>query len=748
VQTKAAINRRPSGPRNIAILLGLILLAAYFPILFGGETLCYRDFGVMAIPTAAYHQAALLSGQFPFWNPYSNCGVPFFAQWGTMVLYPLSLIYVFLPMPWSLNLFCVLHLWIGGMGIYYLARRWVGEEWPSALAAVTFVCNGITQAALSWPNYTAALTLIPWVMLTVEDAWSARNLVRRNIVLAIVVTAFQLLTGVPELAVLTWTVLGVFWLQRFISSSAERNVLIVRQLFIAAGAAGLCAAQLLPFFELLEHSQRTPGFAAEKWALPVWGWANFVLPRFHTFTTPEGTNFQYGQEFLSSTYIGGALLLLSAFALIQRDRKIITLSVISIIAAAMALGSSGYIYPAFLKVFPPLGIARYPVKFVFILSFTIPLLAAYGARNFFYQPNLKKLGLGTLLLAGAMAALALINYKFPFQYDRVGEILSNSVFRAGFLLLFALILFALKSRAGLERTPVLQVFALLVLGGDGVTHLKKQNPTTKSSYFEQNLWAQSQAIPKPEHGNGRAFITPEGEARLLHSSVPDVGQDIFGKRLAEWSHLNLLEGVPKVNGSATLQLRDQAVVQSSLYSGTNNAVDAWLDFLNVTAMTSTNSAIEWQPRSRPMPFITAGQKPVRRDAAAQLPTVDFGREVVLEPWFPDLDTLSTTAVALSDIEVSTHKVSFKAEAGAPTMAVLPVSWHPAWVGEVTKPGAAPVRMTLLKANVAFQAIPIPAGQSQVVIYYSDSRFKIGAGISLVTALLCAGAYLKRERLPS
>jgi hypothetical protein len=747
VQTKAGINQRPFGPRNVAILLGLILLAAYFPILLGGQTLCYRDFGVMAIPTAAYDRAALLSGEFPLWNPYSNCGVPFFAQWGTMVLYPLSLIYVLLPMPWSLNFFCVLHLWIGAMGMYYLARRWVAEGWPAAFAAVAFLSNGITQAALSWPNYTAALALIPWVVLLVEHAWSARTVIARNVVLAIVVTALQLLTGVPELAVLTWIVLAVFWLQRLIALPGERRALLSRAALIVTGAGGLCAVQLLPFLELLQYSQRTPGFAAEKWTLPIWGWANFLLPRFHTFSTPEGTNFQYGQEFLSSTYLGGALLLFAAFSFTTRNPRLLTLIVLSVIAAVLALGSSGFIYPAFVKIFPPLAIARYPVKFLFILSFTIPLLAAYGAQAFLVQPHLRKLAVYILLLICAISILAWVNYRFPFQYDRVGEILANSAFRAGFFLLFALIVFAISSQPALERMPALQFCALVVLAADGFTHLKKQNPTISASYFDPNLWAQTQAIPKPEHGDGRAFITPEAEARLLHSNVADPGQDIFGKRVAQWSHLNLLEHVPKVNGSATLQLRDQAIVQSSLYSGTNNALEAWLDFLDVTVTSSPKSAIEWKARPHPMPFITGGQKPVRRESTGPFPSLDFGREVLLEPWFSDLDGVTSTSVAFSEIEISTHKISFRAQASGPAVAVIPASWHPAWVAEVSKPGTPPVRMPLLKANLAFQAVPIPAGHSQVLIYYRDTRFRLGAMISLATLLLCIVALIRKAKTP-
>src|ERR1043165_8370085 len=165
----------PFNPRAAGSFLALLLCALYFPVLFGGETFYSRDFGVLAIPTASYHRDALWRGEIPLWNPYSNCGVPYLAQWGTMVCYPLSLIYVLLPMAWSLNLFCIFHLWIGGMGMYFLARRWVGEGYPAALAGTAFIFNGISQAALTWPNYTAALGLFPWVVLAVERAWQPQS---------------------------------------------------------------------------------------------------------------------------------------------------------------------------------------------------------------------------------------------------------------------------------------------------------------------------------------------------------------------------------------------------------------------------------------------------------------------------------------------------------------------------------------------------------------------------------------------
>src|SRR5688572_3384868 len=69
-------------PGRFALLLALALVVMFFRVLLAGETFYYRDFGVMAIPTATFHKTSILGGEIPFWNPYSNCGAPFLAQWG------------------------------------------------------------------------------------------------------------------------------------------------------------------------------------------------------------------------------------------------------------------------------------------------------------------------------------------------------------------------------------------------------------------------------------------------------------------------------------------------------------------------------------------------------------------------------------------------------------------------------------------------------------------------------------------
>src|SRR5262249_35922651 len=150
------------------------------------------------------------------------------------------------------------------------------------------------------------------------------------------------------------------------------------------------------------------------------------------------------------------------------------------------------------------------------------------------------------VISAVMSILIWINYAHPFRYDRVSEFIGNSFQRWLLFTIFVGVWLLLPISRFRQHTALLRYIALAVLSVDGYTHLRNQNPATSSQIFQADLWAQAQSLPKPEHGLGRVFITPEAEARLLQSRVPNFIQDLTGKRLALWSHLNLLDGVPKV----------------------------------------------------------------------------------------------------------------------------------------------------------------------------------------------------------
>src|SRR5204863_1069964 len=177
--------------------------------LLGMESFYSRHYGALAYPNIVFQREFFWRGGFPFWNPYSNCGQPFLAQWGTMALYPFSLIYLLLPLPWSLSLFCFAHVWLGGFGMYLLVRRWTETDFAAALAGTIYVFNGIMFASFVWPNYLVTLGWMPFVVLLAERAWRESG---RWVVGTSLVAALQMLAGAPELILFTWLIVGVLFL--------------------------------------------------------------------------------------------------------------------------------------------------------------------------------------------------------------------------------------------------------------------------------------------------------------------------------------------------------------------------------------------------------------------------------------------------------------------------------------------------------------------------------------------------------
>src|SRR6266403_3787267 len=139
-------------PGRFAALLAGLIFVTYPRVIIGLESFFYRDFGLFGYPLACYHRECFWRGELPLWNPYNNCGLPFLAQWNSLTLYPLSLFYLLFPLSWSLGVFNLGHLFLAGLGMYFLAHRWTGSNLAASLAGLSFAFIGLTWQSLMWPN--------------------------------------------------------------------------------------------------------------------------------------------------------------------------------------------------------------------------------------------------------------------------------------------------------------------------------------------------------------------------------------------------------------------------------------------------------------------------------------------------------------------------------------------------------------------------------------------------------------------
>jgi len=727
-------------PARFMGLIALLLLAAFPKVLLGLESFYYRDYGVLGYPFVFHHHASFWRGEFPLWNPLSNCGAPFLAQWGTMTLYPFSIFYLIFPLPWSLTYFCFGHVLLGSLGMYFLAYRWTQNRLGAALAGTAFVFNGVMFSCLLWPNYLVALGWMPWVVLTAERSWNEGG---RRIVIAALVAALQLLAGVPEIVVLTWTLTGALWLHRLFSESAGRLIVTRRLFVVIALAAGLTAIQLLPFCDLLLHSHRDRTFSVSKWAMPASGWGNFLVPLFHCFETPQGPFFEYGQEFFTSHYLGVGMMALMAWALWKvRTARVWILSALALLAVLLAFGENGFLFPLVKRFVPFVGIARYPIKFVILPAFALPLIGAFAISRFQSSGPLARGAQRAFILVSTVIAgliiLTLVLAKLhPLPYDQWAVTLKNGVVRAGFLVVFAGCLLFLFRATGEKSRLVLSLGLLLVVFTDARTHTAQQNPSLPTQLLAPGLWEARAKEPGPKHGVSRVFITPQTEQHMLFNLVRNPTDQFLGERLALWSNLNLLDQIPKVNGSSTLQVREQMLLQKRLYEQTNGLPFGLLDFLCVSHVSSAESIVDWTSRTNYCRFITAGQKPEFADdttALVRLMDSRFDpRKTVILP--VDLKGLlavtNSAAVELSKGEVSTHRIRFHTSASKAALCVIPQSFYHCWSASVD---GAPTR--LLRANVAFQAVVVPAGTHEIAVVYRDQIFRLGLVVCVLTAIAC------------
>jgi hypothetical protein len=715
----------------------LLLLVTCPGVVFGTQSFFYRDFGLFSYPVANYHRESFWHGEVPLWNPLSNFGIPFLAQWNTMALYPFSLFYMVLPMPWALNIFCLAHLVLAGVSMYFLANRWVGNRLAASVAGLVFAWNGLSVHSIMWTSNLAALAWMPLVILLVERAWREGG---RRIFGAALVGGIQMLTGSPEIILLTWLVLAVMFIGEAWHKPQGMVVSLKRLCGMILMVAGLSAAQILPFLDLLLHSERNSSFSNNAWAMPVWGWANFVVPLFHSSPSMMGVFSQDEQQWTSSYYMGIGVLALACMAVWRcRQQRVYLLAFLAVAGVILSMGENTVIYQGIRKVFPAVGVMRYPIKLVVLPVFALPLLAAFGLARFQNQETESKSvnrGLAgvCLLIAALIGGILFLAYRHPHTGDLFRVTLENGVIRFVFLVLICGGVF-LTLR---PRTPRMRMLCeaaiLLLIGLDALTHTPKQNPAvTRDAYGDIGMKEMLRARP----GESRAMLSPQAQTFLNQAATPDPTTYFLGFRRAQFLNANLMDGIPGVTGFFSVYLKESATIHNLFYQNTGQMHERLADFLSASQISSPTNVFGWVERSGFMPMITAGQRPVIADEEQTLKVLrsdDWNpRQVVFLPPTAKgmINSTNASKVNIKGQRFSAHEVSFEADASESAMVVISQAFYHPWHAYVDDKPA-----QLFRANHAFQALEIPGGNHKVRLVYQDQAFRAGALISLVSTVVC------------
>jgi hypothetical protein len=737
-------------PGRYAALLGLLIVACFPQVVFGLETFFYRDFALFGFPLASYHRESFWHGEMPLWNPFNDCGLPFTAQWNTLTLYPLSIFYLLFPVSWSLGMFCLGHLFLAGMGMYFLAYRWTGSRLAAAIAGTAFAYNGLSWHALMWPNNSAALGWMPWVVLANERAWREGG---RAILLAGLAGAMQMLAGAPEIILQTWFLLGVLWLSQLFTREIPLPKMIGRAVASGLLVGALAAAQLLPFLDLLKYSQRDTTFSDSAWSMPATGLGNYLVSLFHSMHAGRGVYVQHDQYWTSSYYVGIGVVVFALVAIWRnRSRRVWTLALLIAFSLAMALGEHSWFYLGLKKIAPQIGFMRYPIKFVVLATFALPLLAAHGLawlRNCSAEQWLRE----RKLLAGLAVLLVVIISTlvyFATQHPLVGDDL-NGVVKSGIrgVIFLGLVLGTLLLLRAVKRDQmqwILQSALVVVFWMDVFSHVPTLSPTVKRDVYETGLMRKYRNWESQlQLGQSRAMQTHASLVRMYWGSVQEPVQDVYGRRLTMYDDVNLLDRVPKFDGFYSLYLREMDDIVQRIYVTTND-LPGLRDFLAISHVNPSTNTMEWEVRPTVSPLITGGQQAEFLESKKILdvlfdPAFDGRKTVYLSPETRGLIHATNRAeIKIGPTQFGTSRVRFAVEAASPGMVVISQAWYHSWRAYVDGK-----EVRLWRANHAFQALEVPVGSHRVELIYKDKSFMAGCTISLLTLLGCVAGWLAGRR---
>ncbi len=741
-------------PKVFAGLLGLLILVTYPDAIVGDGTFVLKDYAVFGYSLAHYHKASVFEGTMPLWNPLNDCGLPFMAQWNTLTMYPGSTFYLLFPLTWSLGAFCLLHQFAGGLGMYFLARRWTGNNLAGAVAGLAFAFNGLTQHCLMWPNNIAALGCLPWVWLLARRAWQEGG---RWIGGAALMGGTQMLSGAPEIILLSWLMLSAIALLDLLETRKEGSEITAspRQIILRFGSVVglislLAAPQLLPFMDMLAHSPRTGESEFIDWPIPLLGWANFFVPLFHMQTSATGAWSQIGQGWTHSYYAGVGILWLALIALMrERNRMTVFLTIAFVGALVLGMGDKTPVYPAVAQVIP-LQFMRFPVKFIVIATIALPLLAAYGARGL-QRPKQEAQNLAiSAMVIGAllMTVYWLIGAK-PDELAHPAEAYQNAEAR---ILLFALVAGALLcvANASLAKLRTLiSIGVLIVLWFDLKGHQPNLAPTIKRSNYTRENPTLGRLAPGVIEGRERVMLLGLTQMQNNFRKQSTVEENFIQNRLDLYSNLNLPEGVAKIDGFFSMWFPEKKEVETLLYRlGTTNAMPGLADFLAIRNLSSPTRFMDWQERLTARPLITAGQAPVfigptnTIDRMSQ-PDWDSSKEVFLRPEVKDrVEAEASQEAEVIEPSFTAHEVKFKVNSPVPTIAVVAQNFYHPWKASVDGNS-----VELLRANHAFQAVAVPEGEHEVVIRYVDRKFQAGLVLSMIGIVACA-VLMCRQKTPA
>lgn len=497
--------------RDSAALLTLAILGLAFSfemVTMHGVPVA-RDIQGFFIPHRHILWQALQDLTIPLWSPLIGTGAPVLANFQSGVFYPPHWLYGVMSFLTAFNWLIVLHLLLGGAGMYVLCRHIRFSRAASWIAAVSFMLGGYLVSLTNLINALQAASWMPLMILALLRSVRTPRPLTVCILVGVYLLAF--LGGAPYTFLIAAAVSGGYVLLWATDHTDVPWWRVVVTLTLAAIAvAGLSAAQLLPTLRLVAESTRSSGLSlheAATYSTDPLRLLHVIFP--NDFSDPS---YNFGHKlqitsrppWLYSIYVGVVPLGLALFSGLETERRkeILFWSALVAIGLVLTLGRHTPIFGLAHEHVPGFASFRFPEKFFLLVGFSVPMLAAHGfsalqGRSVDRSWSAVVAGVAGALLLGATVAWSIDENAAKFvvsslfsgrpaaeNLDFVYRTWKDALYRLSTLFVSLLLLIGLYRQRLLRNGIFLSLVPLLVAGDLWLAH-RHLIPTVDPSFYTE-----------------------------------------------------------------------------------------------------------------------------------------------------------------------------------------------------------------------------------------------------------------------
>lgn len=741
-----------------------VLFATYFLLVWtrtpGG--LSAFDIYMYYYPNMLYFLRTLSQdGHGFFWNPFQNCGQPFFGISSSGVLYPANLSFLFLGADQALRAVTIFNLTVAGVSAYALGRELGVGRTAAVAGALAFELGNATLDLNTWsPMVGGPYVWLPAAMLFCERILRAPSL-RRAVALAVVL-CLALLPGFPQPVVYAYQLIALRALWEFATRRVSRPMMTLLMLSLGLTLPPLLTAvQLLPGVEMASLSVRSGSLSLDE-------------IRSAGFLSIANFRRVFGQrtDIFNPLVIIPAVIAGASWVKSTTRRHAFFYAAAGLLYFVLAFGANTPLFEWYLKL--PLGrLFREPARFLWMPSFCLSVLTALGVDAIMSSPGdvkvrarkylvvapvavavglhyLSPKGLVTLewIGVGAVVGAAALTALTPSARRWSGGLLASAVMTNLLFFYFPLLPPGLNARA-MRPVPLRR---LLPDGQQLLTHAsflealgKEMSPQDRVFFFYQHM---------------KFSLMPKTASLVGVSSVQDY-EPQAARRYAEYFVLLRTGAVMKslnqfyypmgvtIPVGPRRRLLDLAAGRYLVVDAEVDKTDRFKPPPELRSVSKNRDVFVYEntqafPRAFYVPRVE-----VVRDPQALLQRLANGSDDLRQVAFVEADLPSgSTGVsenrATGEVEFLTNDpehVTLRVRAGQRGFLHLADQYFPGW--EATVNG---VSAPIVRANYLFRLIEVPPGESVVEFRYRPLSVRIGALVSATTifALAVVGVVSRRR----